>query len=379
MMNYLKNAAADLAADAFNAIENMTMKNNASGTRDKNQIAGHDADEFGRKRLFFKDDKVYKLYDPDDARGKREWEFYELVKQKCPEILGTIIPMYYGAEIRTEEGATKPGNYLVMENSFKCLDGDTCLADIKIGKPITKFDREENALPIFNDAAKLAYARMATPGLTRNGFQVLGVKIKNLETNTWEKYGKSLGRADNILGVEYIVEKFLKGSDYKGSPYRDKIIQHLTKDLNRIQEWLSKQTYFKFRGSSLVLAYLPPDNEYIQALINRRKSSAAAHQQNQQNTRTSSSSPTRLIEQNYSTQGIPLAGSNIIPNSSSTVTTDTQITQNMPVAGCSIETYDKPLAVVRLIDFNNFENQNEIDKESLWGVKNLIRYFSQQS
>lgn len=360
-MSNVKNVFANFANSFESTINNLGKSKDTSESRDKNQIAGHDADEFGRKRLFFEGDKVFKLYDPDDPRGKREFEFYEDVKKNCPEILGRVIPNYWNSVQRQQENATKPGDYLVMENIFKVLDGETCLADIKIGKPITIFDREKNAFKnqIVNDLAKYGYARCATPGLLREGFQVLGIKVKNIQTGTWEKFGKSLGRSDHILGVEFIIDKFLGGADYRGSHYRRKVIECLIRDLETIKFWLSQQKTYKFRGSSLVLAYLPPDNINIQKILsqNDRKESI------------------KSVE--YATPGIPIAGTTMMPTAGSNQMIIDPIAQQIPAAG--LDSYDKPLAVVRLIDFNNFEDHtNEIDKESLSGVSNLIRQLYEQ-
>jgi len=342
ILNNLKDGFVSGAAIVENAVLNKGKAKSDDKERDKDQIAGHDADEKGRRRLFFEDPNlVFKLYDPNDARGKKEWEFYEDVKVNCPEILGKVIPNYYRSEVRMEEGASEQGHYLVMENIFKAhLEGEPCLADIKIGKAITKFDRKTvpiiGNIPGVQDLAKDAYARAFTPGLGREGFQLLGIKVKNMQTGEFEKYGKSLGRSDHILGVEFIVEKFLSGANVKGSPYQKKVIEHLIRDLNVIEKWLSTQTRYKFRGSSLVLAYLPPDDNKMKRLIVDRNSSVNSQ-------------------------------------------TDFSILASMPLAGTDIfDNYEKPLAVVRLIDFNNFEMKNEIDQESLFGVQNLRKYFYEQ-
>jgi len=378
-MNFLKDAFASGANQFEQAVLNKktSKTKDENKSRDDNQIAGHDADEFGRKRLFFEQDLVFKLYDPEDARGKREWEFYEDVKKNCPEILGTVIPNYYRYEQRQDQGASKPGDYLVMENIFKKLSGDTCLADIKIGKPITKFDRTPvpglSSIPLIGDSinqvAKDGYARAFTPGLTREGFQLLGIKVKNTSTGAWEKYGKSLGRSDHILGVEYIIEKFLAGADAKGSAYQKKVIMHLVRDLDVIEQWMSKQTRYKFRGSSLVLAYLPPDNPNIDKLIN------------------SPMTKSKSVSAAQASGGIPLAGTDVY---APVVAPHQQLAHSqswgvsyqndamMPIAGHNLDTYDQPLAVVRLIDFNNFEDKNEIDEESLMGIRNLRNKFYEQ-
>mgnify|MGYP003327712949 CR=1 FL=1 len=44
------------------------------------KIAGHGKDKFNRSNLFFREDKVYKLYNEYDPRSKREADFYTDVK-----------------------------------------------------------------------------------------------------------------------------------------------------------------------------------------------------------------------------------------------------------------------------------------------------------
>jgi len=325
-------------------------KNSGDTSRDQNQIAGHDADEFGRKRLFFEGEKVYKLYDPNDNRGKQEHVFYELMKKEYPEVLGVVIPEYYGSKEHTDPDASKPGHYLIMQNIFKKLNGEACLADIKIGEPITPLDRKSLPLDFANDFAKKAYIRIATPGLSREGFQLLGIKVKNIKTKEWERFGKSLGRSDHVLGVDYIVEKFLSGADNKHSPYQKEVIRQLVIDLEKIINWLKVQKKFKFRGSSLVLAYLCPDDPKISNKVAKTPAKPRLN----------------------SVDMIPLAGSS------------TFVEHSMPIkdhTGHNIG-YNffpsSPVAIVRLIDFNNWEKSDKIDSHSLKGVENLRGYLLEQ-
>jgi len=227
--------------------------------RDDNQIAGHDADEFGRKRMIFKDGKVYKLYDPADERGANERKLFEVMQLSDPTAMGAIVPNYYGTEIVKDPEASKPGDYVVMENIFQNINNgkDLCLADIKIGDTPTPFERKKDlGHEMLNDAAGAAYKRVFVPNLDRYGFQVLGIKVKNSETGTVEKFGKSLGRASTALGVDYIVGKFFLGCQINQT-YRVQVIQELIQDLVVIENWLSVQTKYRFRGSSLILAYIP--------------------------------------------------------------------------------------------------------------------------
>merc|ERR1711976_525571 len=227
--------------------------------RDDNQIAGHNADEFKRKRMFFQDGKVFKLYDPDDPRGINERRLYEIMSQNDPQAMGTIVPRYYGTEVRQDDDATKPGDYVIMENIFKDLNNgkDLCLADIKSGDTPTPFERKKDlGNKDLNDLAGAAYKRVFVPNLDRYGFQVLGIKVKNSVTGNVEKFGKSLGRANTLLGVDYIVSKFFLGCQLNET-YKVQIIHDLINDLIVIENWLATQTKYKFRGSSLILAYIP--------------------------------------------------------------------------------------------------------------------------
>ena len=230
--------------------------------RNTDQIAGHDPDEFGRSRLIFEKDKVFKLYDPNDPRGIREYQFYEDVKNYLPNAFSIIIPNYFGSKNFQEPTASKPGDYIVMENTNFYLkqfasDNDLCMADIKIGEPVTKFDREKNKLPnkALNNLAKDFYVAAATPQLKDHNFQVLGVKVKEKGKESYEKYGKSFGRQSSILGHDYIFEKFLEGCN--GDPYyQQKIISDLLYDLTSIENFLLSQNRYQFKGSSLILSYV---------------------------------------------------------------------------------------------------------------------------
>jgi len=227
--------------------------------RDDNQIAGHDADEFGRKRMIFKDGKVYKLYDPNDTRGANERKLFEVMQLSDPTAMGAIVPNYYGTEVVKDPEATKPGDYVVMENIFSNINNgkDLCLADIKIGDTPTPFEcKKDLGHEMLNDAAGAAYKRVFVPNLDRYGFQVLGIKVKDSKTGNVEKFGKSLGRASTALGVDYIVGKFFLGCQINQT-YRVQVIQELIQDLVVIENWLSVQTKYRFRGSSLILAYIP--------------------------------------------------------------------------------------------------------------------------
>merc|ERR1712110_200811 len=107
-----------------------------------------------------------------------------------------------------------------------------------------------------NDFAGAAYKRVFVPNLDRFGFQVLGIKVKNSETGEVEKFGKSLGRATTALGVDFIVSKFFLGCQMNQT-YRVQVINDMIEDLVVIENWLTSQTHYKFRGSSLILAYIP--------------------------------------------------------------------------------------------------------------------------
>jgi len=173
--------------------------------------------------------------------------------------MGTIIPNYFGTTSRQDESAQKPGEYVIMENIFKDLNNgkDLCLCDIKIGDTPTPFERKKTTgSKEIDDVLGAGYKRVFVPNLDRFGFQLLGIKVKNSKTGEIEKYGKSLGRSTTALGVDYILSKFFLGCT-ENTTYRTDIIKDLVDDLLQIERWLKVQTRYKFRGSSLILAYIP--------------------------------------------------------------------------------------------------------------------------
>ena len=388
MSHATKNAIVKIGASIENAIFNKKPSNDKSENRDHNQIAGHDADEFGRRRLFFENDEVFKLYEPDESRGRQEFLFYVDYYNSdensfIRNTFSDVIPTYRRSEKRKDKFASKVGNYIVIENIFTELQnhGDCCLADIKIGAPITKYDREgakflglDNS--VLKGIAKKAYTDIATPELIRVGYQVLGIKIKKRVADsdpdsnqwTWKKYGKSLGRTANSIGNDFIVEKFLAGADSKGpngSDYRRLVVESLILELERIKKFLETQTRYQFFGSSLVLAYLPPDDACIPELL---KSISEERIKNEETKKTKTEEICN----------IPMAGvfeeslTSTLPNEA--FRTPDRFVQQIPLAGKNYTKRQKT-AVVRLIDFNNVViGSDKIDQESLNGVDNLIKH-----
>jgi len=112
------------------------FKKDDPNSRDENQIAGHNIDKLGRRRLFFQNGKVYKLCDLSDPRGTNEIKLYEQLKRYFPEIMGKVVPKFYGTEKITDGNASEPGSYVVMENIFKHLNNGEglCMADVKVGE-----------------------------------------------------------------------------------------------------------------------------------------------------------------------------------------------------------------------------------------------------
>jgi len=375
-----------VASEGLGAIIPKGEESSAGEKRDDKQIAGHDADQYGRKRLMFKDNMVWKLYDPNDTRGINELRFYEHIQQHDPNTMGSVIPNFYGTVQHQEEGAQQPGDYIKMENIFKALGKEVCLADVKIGDTPTPFEEKHKTGlgEEVDNAFGSAYKRMFVPGLDRDGFQVLGVKVKNTKTKEWEKYGKMTGRSTKLLGMDYIVGSFLDGCT-ENRAYRSQIINELCQDLQVIENWLARQNIYQFRGSSLVLAYVPESSRPTQTF--QASQSLPAPQ-------TMGIPPA----------GIPLAGE--MPNTplgthysmSHTPAPHPQMPHSSSFSGTvpqyqSVEPSIYPTlshiqqlsggshrrAIVRLIDFNNWkESHGAVDDASLKGVQNFKTHLLKQ-
>lgn len=240
------------------------------------QVAGHGKDEKGRSRLFFDNEegKVWKLYDETDERAKCEQDFYNDVKKNCAdELFGKIIPTYYETKRNhTEEGADAAGDYIIMENTFfslKKYSDQLCLADMKIGQPISKYDREatKHSSEFYNNACREFYTNIGMPDLKNLGYVTLGLKYRTDDTFKWDNLGKYFGRAVSTANDRAaIFQHFLQGtaiaesgvsiqSNHDG--FRRKIISDLLAELQEIEAYFEKQTRYQFLGSSLILTYVP--------------------------------------------------------------------------------------------------------------------------
>lgn len=229
-------------------------------TRDDNAVAGHQLDELGRKRLIIESEKVYKLFDMADARGKREYEFYELLKtsQQYSALLGSVVPNYFGSEQRTESPEVPMGDYLVMENVYKDIGSNVCIADVKIGDVISPTERKEKN--VINNIVGEIYKSVTAPGQKSYGFQYQGLKV--YEDRKWVKHGKHYGWGSAIADIfteNQSTESFL--SSCPTPEFKEKTVQLLIQELSKFESWLLTQRKFQFRGSSLVLAYVPPTEE----------------------------------------------------------------------------------------------------------------------
>ena len=327
------------------------QKEEDQNTRDENQIAGHNIDELGRRRLFFENGKVYKLCDSSDPRGTNEIKLYELLNKYSPEIMGRVVPRYYGTkEIRDGNAGGEPGSYVVMENIFKSLNNGEglCMADVKVGElpKKQKFSDEK-----VNNLVFAAKNRV----IEKYGFQVLGMKVKDSRTGNDVNYGLLFGRSAKIFGVEYIVSQFLLGCQLD-SNYRAHVITDLMNDLKAIENWLSYQTNYRFMGSSLILAYIP-ENKHSKTQIQPEKMYQRHKQSNLPN----------FVE-------IPFAGC-IKQDPKNSISSSSVCPY--PVFnhfGKTVQTPTKK-AVARLIDFNNWiDSEGVIDELTLKGVQGLMEY-----
>jgi len=361
--------------------------------RESDQIAGHDADDQGRKRLIFEDNKVLKLYDPDDVRGIAELRLYQHVAQQVQSgdpimqtVFQTVIPGFYGTITKQSVGARCPGEYIVMENIFKDLKqggSEVCLADMKIGDTPTPFERKhKTGSELLDKTLGDAYKRVFVPNLDREGFQVLGIKARDSETGEWVKHGKHLGRSAKALGLDYICNQFLLGCK-QDMVYRARVINELCYDLANIQTWLEQQKLYKFRGSSLVLAYIPePVNKFSGISSSIRQTSPQYPTTPYPVPPPANYIPTIQPEFEQQQQGgIPAAG--IIPPAGMVATPQGSVSSfqsfntNASIASQNNHSSKPRVAIVRLIDFNNWQDgAGQIDEQSLFGVRNIKEILS---
>lgn len=213
------------------------------------QVAGHKygVDKVGI--LQHPDGTVLKQLQPP-PRGPREMHFYSMVYAEdccdpCLLELRNYLPKYYGT-------CSSPENsddlYLKLEDVTR-LFNKPCIMDVKLG---------QRSYDPFASQAKREQQIRKYPLMEEIGFLLLGMRIYNVTSDSFDSYDQHYGRRLQKDTVKEGLAKFF----HNGVALRKDAVLASIGKIHRILCWFEAQQQLCFYASSLLFVYegLPPSS-----------------------------------------------------------------------------------------------------------------------
>uniref|UniRef100_A0A8C4QHA8 Kinase n=1 Tax=Eptatretus burgeri TaxID=7764 RepID=A0A8C4QHA8_EPTBU len=211
------------------------------------QVAGHKA-----AMLLHPDGAVLKQLQPP-PRGLRELQMYSQVfDNDCTDkmflALREFLPHFQGTW-SPEEGNNCSSNnnnntlYIKLEDVTRHFSMP-CILDVKIGR--CTYDP-------FASPEKVLYERRKYPNMEHVGFIILGMRVYQVESNSFKVYDKTFGRA--LASDSNSLRIGLSNFFHNGQSLRTDVIPGIMHRLGRICTWFQRQTCLHFYRSSLLIVY----------------------------------------------------------------------------------------------------------------------------
>ncbi|XP_012731708.2 inositol polyphosphate multikinase isoform X1 [Fundulus heteroclitus] len=206
------------------------------------QVAGHKygVDKVGI--LQHPDGTVLKQVQPP-PRGPREMQFYSMVfaedcSDPCLLDLQNHLPKYYG----TWSSPDSPNElYLKLEDVTSHFNRP-CIMDVKLGQrsydPFASQEKREQQIRKY-------------PLMEEIGFLILGMRVYNVHSNTFDSYNQHYGRGLTQDTVKDGLAKFF----HNGVCLRRDAIRASICRLQQILHWFHSQHQLAFYASSLLFVY----------------------------------------------------------------------------------------------------------------------------
>ncbi|NP_001087711.1 inositol polyphosphate multikinase L homeolog [Xenopus laevis] len=206
------------------------------------QVAGH---MYGKDKvgiLQHPDGTVLKQLQPP-PRGPRELNFYSMVfSLDCTNShlldLQKLLPKYFGTW-------SPPGSandlYLKLEDITRKFT-KPCIMDIKIG---------QKSYDPFASAEKIQQQVSKYPLMEEIGFLVLGMRVYNVLSDSYETQNQHYGRSLTKETVKEGVSKFF----HNGTRLRKDAVAECVQKVQSILQWFELQENYHFYASSLLFVY----------------------------------------------------------------------------------------------------------------------------
>ena len=229
-------------------------------------VAGHRWQE-GKQGFLRGGDRVYKPLPADGEKGMREADFYQVVQSLGAQhfpfvprcygvrnfVVNTAVPQVSpdGVEVRTR---VLP--HLVLEDVTAPYDEPSVL-DVKIG--LITYD------PNTTDLEKIASQKKKYPHQAEMGYSVAGMRVFNVVTKSYETRNRQWGRALRRPEAHLVFETFFNN----GAGFEVQTAKDFLAELERVREWMVRQTSHRFYSSSLLFVY-EGDNEIDTPTVRRQ-------------------------------------------------------------------------------------------------------------
>jgi hypothetical protein len=167
---------------------------------------------------------------------RREKQFYESIKDKCD-----FTPKFFGTLDLHDKLATFP--CIVLEDLTINMQNPTII-DIKMGKqtyePTATIDKIKSEIKKYPYQAEI-------------GFRITGFKVLNFVNNEIKYFvaDKAFGRSILPNEIEFAIALLFLNSNN----FRINVIKKLVLELEKLLQFMNKQTDYKFYCSSLLIIY----------------------------------------------------------------------------------------------------------------------------
>ncbi|OAF69970.1 hypothetical protein A3Q56_02313 [Intoshia linei] len=321
----------------------------------KHQVAGHKIKRNTKQPAFLltKCGKLLKVIQSYE-RGIREHQFYKFINEYVAKNkeekylikkLKTFVPGYYGTE------RIQNYTYIKLENLFTNIEEPNIL-DLKIGPLLV--DPKANIYKIKRSRYKCDY-------LAYTGFQLIGMQM--YANDNVVKLDSKTGRALSLTKVNQVLSQFFSIHHQQKISINKFILSSVLSKLLDLYAWFSEQNFFSFVSASILIIFSSKQISTITENFNGKASNG--YTSHQISTYSNHQKNVSYILENFENQSV---------HKSSTVYLNPKYFESLSnIAQYYIQSFvQTPIVHVKLIDFAHAYHTNNLDINSIIGIKGFI-------
>eukprot|EP00742_Colponemidia_sp_Colp-10_P001641 GILJ01001760.1.p1 GENE.GILJ01001760.1~~GILJ01001760.1.p1 ORF type:complete len:257 (+),score=14.68 GILJ01001760.1:100-870(+) len=175
------------------------------------------------------------------AHHPREPAFYRALATSEDTFLKSVVPTYFGAvDVNQPHGVQE---YMALENVLAACT-HPCVMDIKMGARTYGEDATE---------AKIAeqVAKQNASTTAKLGFRVVGFCSRSSTGTVLVQGSKRQCKSITVDAVPAVLREFFT----QEKKLRTEVVRHVISRLEKIKEWFSRQSSYRFYATSLLFVY----------------------------------------------------------------------------------------------------------------------------